>query len=67
MSPKSDNWVDFPVLYSGSLLLIYFICSSVHILIPTSYLSLPARKSTQYFVKTYVGHEYEKQWISVYV
>ena len=29
--------VEFPVLYSGDLLVIYFIYSSVHMLIPTSF------------------------------
>ena len=32
----TEYWVEFPVLYSSSLLVIYFIYSSVYMLIPTS-------------------------------
>ena len=31
-----EYWVEFPVLYRGSLLVIYFIYSSMYILIPNS-------------------------------
>ena len=39
--PFTEYWAEFPALYSRSLLVIYFKYSSMYMLIPNSYLSLP--------------------------
>ena len=36
----TEYWIEFPVLYSKSLLVIYFICTTVYMSIPISQLSL---------------------------
>ena len=41
----SECWVEFPVLYSRSFLIIHFIYSSVYMLIPNSYFIPPPHVS----------------------
>ena len=49
----TEYWVEFPMLYSRSLLVIYFIYSSVYILIPNSQFipTSPPLTSTEFWIE----------------